>query len=206
MTKEEIVFRDYFKKFNLSDPAVKKVFRTLQSLFVKRGERFSHCNRVCKRAGFLVSGLLYASYIDEEGKEIVSRFYYAPKNMIVSSFQSFQDGKPANEYIEAIEDSYLLCISRDDLAKLYRSIGILNFITRIIAEQSYVQALQRIHFLQALSNEQKIKEFLKDDSELVNKVKVQQLASYLGMHRNQFTRLLRKNNFATKSASEGKQI
>jgi hypothetical protein len=130
-------------------------------------------------------GLLYAAYDDEKlENEKVSRFFYSPNQLIITSFESFKTQQRANEHITAIEPSYLFCISREGLDELYRLVPEMNFIGRMIAEQSYIQALQRVHTLQALNVEQRLDDFFQRHPGLFNRIQRQHLTSYAGVNRN----------------------
>lgn len=182
------VISNFLKQHHLSDEGIGEVLAHIESVEVKRGKAFSKRGSVCKQVGILIGGLLYASYQPLNGKdEKVSRFFYQPKNMVVTSFESYQREVPANESIIAIEDSYLMCIEKRYLEQLYQRNPQVNYLGRKMAEDSYIKALQRIHNLQALSNFERVKEFKGHHLDLYNRVKSSQLASYLGMSRNRFT-------------------
>lgn len=195
-----------FKNYNLRPEHVRLICSALKPLKLNPGQRFSEAGKICKRLGILVNGLMYAAYETDDSKnENVSRFFYLPQNMIVTSFESFYNRKPSNESITAIEDSVLFYIERDALYELYKSIPEMNLIGREIAEQSYIQALQRIHSLQTMTTDEKVADFLEKNPSLANRLKANHLTSYLGANRNAISRYFkgkRKNNFATKVALE----
>ncbi len=183
------ILLQYFEKFSLTEEHVNMISSFLKPLSIKKGEKFCEKGKRTQQLGVLVNGLLIAWYETKgSDKEIVSRFYYTPRNIIVTSFESYYAGTPANETIEAVEDSHMLCITRDELYKLYEDVPEMNTIGRELAEQSYIQALQRIHDLQALTVEERIKAFKENHSELYNRVQRQHLCSYLGTNRNSLAR------------------
>jgi hypothetical protein len=158
---------------------------------LQTGEKFSTTGKICGKIGILVQGLLYASYVHEESiDEIVSRFFYSPKNVIVTSFESFTRKKIADESIIALEDSFLICITKNDLDQAFALSPSIERLGRIIAEESYIQASERIRSLQILKAKERIGHFRVSHPELVNRpsISTQQLASYLGMHRNVYTK------------------
>lgn len=191
-------------KFCLTPQQVDTIFTKLTVLHLKKGDLFSEINKRSNQLGILFRGLLVAKYVSQsDGREIVSRFFYPPRNIIVTSFESFSQGIVANESIEAIEESFLFCITNEDLEELYKTIPEMNLIGREIAEQSYIQALGRIHALQALNVEEKMEDFFEQHSSLINKVQIRHLCSYLGTHRNALSKFFKKKretNYATKGA------
>ncbi len=186
---------------NVSDPypghteilnQLKEFFSERQSIVLKKGEVFIDYGEKNRKLGILISGLLYASYISENGKEWISRFYYIPQNSIVSSHEAFIKGKKSVECIRAYEDSELIIVDRSEYEELLENHPELERLARIMAEESYILALQRAHSLQSLSASQRVKKFVQEHHQIVSRVQRQHVASYLGIHRNIFTRILNK--------------
>jgi CRP/FNR family transcriptional regulator, anaerobic regulatory protein len=189
----------YFKNFQIPSKSMQLIISSLQPLTIDKGEDFSLQGKVCNKIGILVSGLLYAYYYTDEGEQKVSRFFYIPKNdnelmstSVVTSFESFRLGINSNETITAIEKSELYYLSKNDLEKLYEKIPEMNYIGREIAEHGYIQTLQRVHSLQAVKNEQRFMKFFKETPELFTRLKIQHITSYLGMNRNEYSKLMKK--------------
>lgn len=171
---------------------LKDFFSTRQPVVLKKGETFVNYGEQNRKLALLLKGLLYATYTAENGQEWISRFYYTPDNCIVSSHETFMNGRKSCESIRAYEDSELICIERAEYDALLDSHPQLERMVRIMAEESYVQALNRIHTLQSLSASQRVKKFMNEHAEIVSRVQRQHVASYLGIHRNIFTRILNK--------------
>ncbi len=183
---------NYFQRqYAISEKNMDEVKRCVSVTHLRKGQTFIIKGRICNKIGILSEGLLYAFYDNKKtGKEITSRFFYLPKNPVVTSFESFHLVLPSNETIKALEDSFLLCFDRESIKHLYSTIPELSEIGRKIAEDSYIMALRRIHSLQALDNKGRIIDCLKNQPELFNRIQRQQLASYLGVNRNAITELL----------------
>lgn len=180
-------------KNGMATDSIKKIISVLEALPLKKGEFFSRAGKNADKLGILIKGLLIAKYEkNNSAVDIVSRFYYSPRNIIVASFESFHSGKKPNESIEALEDSYLAIISRENLYKLYDEVPEMNKIARQWAEQSYILALQRIHQLQAMNVKERIEDFYRCHPEIASKVQIQHLCSYLKANRNSLARQIAK--------------
>jgi len=171
---------------------LREFFASRQPVQLKKGEVFLDYGEPNRKLGLLLDGLMYASYTSESGQEWISRFFYCPDNGIISSHETFMTGKESNEIIRAYEDSELIYIDRNEYEDLLNQNPELHRLARIMAEESYVQALRRVHSLQSLTASQRVKMFVKEHSEIVSRVQRQHVASYLGIHRNIFTRILNK--------------
>lgn len=61
--------------------------------------------------GFVVKGSFRLFRVGEDGQEHIMRF--AIENWWISDFASFMSGEPSTAYIEALEDSELILITKD---------------------------------------------------------------------------------------------
>jgi CRP-like cAMP-binding protein len=161
-------------------------------IILKRGEPFIGYNEKMQKIGILINGLLYATYISDNGTEWISRFFFPPNNFIVSNHRSFYLGKNSSESIKAYEDSELIFIEKEEFKYLLDHHPKFERTVRILAEESYIQAMERIHSFQSLNAEQRIRKFFDEYPELGKKLQRQHIASYLGIHRNILTRFLYK--------------
>ncbi len=178
----------------LATDSIEKIIPALKPIKLKKGDFFSEIGKRTDKLGILINGLLVAKYEkDNSPEEVISRFYYSPRNIIVASFESFYSGAKANETIEALDDSYLVVITKAALNHLYNVVPEMNKIGRQLAEQSYILALQRIHQLQAMNAEERFTQFYRDHPEIANKIQVRHLCSYIGVNRNTLSRLARKS-------------
>lgn len=187
MDQKKIISRfehtlDLIDSFNLeNDPVV-----------LRKGELFINYGEKNTKIGILIDGLLYASYLSVNGTEWVSRFFFPPNNFIVSNHRGFVLGKDSTEAIRAYEDSKLIFIEKEEFKNLLDKNHKFERTVRILAAESYIQAMDRIHSFQSLNAEQRIRKFLEEYSELAQKLQRQHIASYLGIHRNILTRILYK--------------
>ncbi|TDN96340.1 CRP-like cAMP-binding protein [Sunxiuqinia elliptica] len=167
-------------------------FAKQESVSLKKGETFLAYDEPNQKLGILLKGLMYATYVAESGQEWISRFFYTPDNAVLSSHDSFLSGENSTEAIRAYEDSEIIFISKPEFEKLLENSSELQSLVRRMAEESYVNALKRVHMLQSLTASQRVKQFVKEHRDLVSRVQRQHIASYLGIHRNIFTRILNK--------------
>ena len=157
-----------------------------------KGELFIDYGEKNTKLGILLDGLLYSTYLSESGTEWVSRFFFPPNNFIVSNHRGFVLGKNSTEAIRAYEDSTLIYIDKEEFKHLLDTSHKFERTVRILAEESYIQAIDRIHSFQSLNAEQRIRKFFEEYPVLAKKLQRQHIASYLGIHRNILTRILYK--------------
>ena len=187
MDQDKIISRykltlEVIDKLNLKNKPVK----------LNKGDSFIEYGEKTKRIGILLNGLLYATYISDEGSEWISRFFYPPNNFIVSNHEGFYFGKNSTECIRAYEDSEIVYMDKEEFKRLLDTNNRFERTVRILAEESYIQAMSRVHSFQSLNAEERIRKFFAENPELGKKLQRQHIASYLGIHRNILTRFLYK--------------
>lgn len=171
---------------------LKKFFETKNPEKLRKGEHFLDYGDQSQKLGIVLDGLLYSTYISESGQEWISNFFYPPNHSIITSHESFMLESKSTESIRAYEDSTLIYITKSEYDSLTKQNPQLEHMVRVIAEASYVQALKRVYALQSQTAMQRVKKFIAENGDLVSRVQRQHIASYLGIHRNIFTRVLHK--------------
>ena len=179
-------------RYNLTLEVIDQLNLKNKPVPLLKGESFIGYGEKIKRIGILLHGLLYATYISDEGTEWISRFFYPPNNFIVSNHEGFYFGKNSTESIKAYEDSKIIMIEKEEFKYLLDNNRRFERTVRILAEESYIQAMSRVHSFQSLNAEQRIRKFFTENPELGKKLQRQHIASYLGIHRNILTRFLYK--------------
>jgi CRP-like cAMP-binding protein len=187
MDKNKVISR-----FNVTLDLIDQLDLKNKSVWLKKGDAFIDYGEKTKRIGILINGLLYASYVSGNGAEWISRFFYPPNNFIVSNHDGFYFGKNSTESIRAYEDSELVYIEKEEFKNLLDNNRRFERTVRILAEESYIQAMERVHSFQSLNAEQRIRKFFAENPALGKKLQRQHIASYLGIHRNILTRFLYK--------------
>lgn len=128
---------------------------------------------------FINSGSLRLFTINTEGIE-TSR-YFAFENIFCTALPSFIDQKPACEFMQAIEKSELLKISRKDFYKLVNKYPQFDKIYREILELGFITAQQRIYGFQGFNALEKVKWVIKNQPKFLLRVSNKMAASYLGI-------------------------
>ncbi|MEQ8926139.1 MAG: Crp/Fnr family transcriptional regulator, partial [Fulvivirga sp.] len=134
---------------------------------------------VCKQYHFIVDGCFKMYKIDDAAKE--HNLHFAVENQWITDIGSFHSERPSQLYIEAIEPSTILQLSKPDLIEFYEDNIKFNRIFRVMVEEEYVRLQQRL--LQTISTtaEQRYLEFIELYPDLYNRISNVQVASYLGI-------------------------
>jgi CRP-like cAMP-binding protein len=145
--------------------------------------------QVAQRLYFVEQGLV-RGYALHAGQEISS--WFMREGDFVISIVSFLTQQPSTEYLELLEPSVLHSIGHAQLAELYRTFPEFNYAGRVLTERYYVQSEQRAHQLRTLPAAERYAELVADFPNLLQRVPLKQLASYLGTSPETLSRLRAK--------------
>ena len=148
---------------------------------------------------FVVRGCLRMYKIDEKGATHIVQF--AAENHWISDLGSFHGLKPSVLNIEALEDTVVLQINREDLISLYINAPKFDRIFRVLIENSFVRLQERL--LQNISStaEERYQSFLDVYPHLANRLSQVQVVSFLGIT-PEFLSRLRNRRSKTQKPSE----
>jgi CRP-like cAMP-binding protein len=127
---------------------------------------------------FVVKGCARAFYL-KEGKDISD--WFAFENDFISSIHSFFLGVPSPHYIELLEPTTFLEISKDAVLSLCDKYHDFDRLGRIIVTNTMLRLQQRIVSMQFETALQKYNSLLSIRSDITQRVPLTHIASYLGI-------------------------
>ncbi len=136
---------------------------------------------------FIVSGYMRLFYYDKEGDEQTTFISTHPH--FLASFLCFINQIKATENIECITDCKILRIKHAHLKTLIDESENFKKFSLIIFQQAISTTSLRANDLATLSAEQRYKKLIENNSEIVNNVPVQYIASYLGIKPQSLSRI-----------------
>lgn len=154
-----------------------------------------NAGEICKHSYFVNSGLLRSFNINDNIVEHVLQF--ACEGWWIGDMYSLLSQKPGNLFIEVMEDSEVVLLPKENQEKLYAEIPKLERFFRILTENSLVSNQERLMDNLSLTAEERFEKFCKKYPTLIQKVPQKQIASYIGVTPEFFSKmkskLLRKN-------------
>lgn len=153
-----------------------------------------NAGEICRHSYFVNSGLLRSFNINDNIVEHVMSF--ACEGWWIGDMYSLLSQKPGNLFIEVMEDAEVVLLSKENQEQLYLEIPKLERFFRILTENSLVANQERLMDNLSLSAEERFEKFCKKYPTLIQKVPQKQIASYIGVTPEFFSkmksRLLRK--------------
>ena len=151
----------------------------LQSKTLKRKEYLLRAGGPCNTENFIAKGCLRTYTIDDNGFEHILSF--SIEGWWAGDLYSFVTGTPATYFIDALEDTELLQISKPGLDKLYEKVPKFERFFRIKLQNAFIAQQRRVNQNLSLTAEQRYLQFMEKYPTLDQRIPQKQLAAYLGI-------------------------
>lgn len=151
----------------------------LQTKKLKRKEFLLMQGDICITENFIVSGCLRTYTIDDNGFEHILMF--GIEDWWVGDLYSFLTQSPATFFIDALEDTEILQISKANLDQLYQRVPKFERFFRLIIQNAFIAQQQRINQNLSFSAEQRYLDFILKYPQLEQRLSQKQVSAYLGI-------------------------
>ena len=177
----------YFKKFNsLSKEAERAIDEISSIVTIKKGKNLQPIGHTCKTIYFINKGIARIYYYKEEN-DVTECFAF--ENNIIARVESLFTGNPSRKAIQILEDAEVVAINSTQLFKLYDSFPEIERLFRKIFETAYVDTVHRIEGIQFHTAEERYKALLKESPNILQRVPLKYVASYLGITQVSLSRI-----------------
>lgn len=149
-----------------------------------------HSGEICKHSYFVNNGLLRSFNINDNIVEHV--LHFACEGWWIGDMYSLISQKPGNLFIEVLEDAEVVLLSKENQEQLFIEIPKLERFFRILTENSLVSNQERLMDNLSLSAEERFEKFCKKHPSLIQKVPQKQIASYIGVTPEFFSKMKSK--------------
>jgi len=142
---------------------------------------------VCRFNAFVCKGFLRNYYVDDNGQDHIMQF--APENHWTGDRESMDSGLPSKYNVDALEDSEILLLSKEDFEMIRKTIPAFNDFVNESLKKNAVVLQERIHVNISLSAEEKYRDFILKYPSISNRVPLHMIASYLGVSAETISRV-----------------
>lgn len=136
---------------------------------------------------FVNAGILRSFNINDNINEHV--LHFACEGWWIGDMYSYLSGKPGNLFIEVLEDTDVVIITKENQEILYHEIPKLERFFRILAENSLVAHQERLMDNLSLTAEERFEKFCSKYPTLIQKVPQKHIASYIGVTPEFFSKM-----------------
>ena len=182
MNLEQILDRFYA----LPPPSKTSLLKCITELSFHKGHILLRADKIEKNIYIIKKGIVRA-YSNHDGNEVT--FWFGMEGDPVVSMRSYVQNQHGYEDIELLEDCELYEIKTYDLQQLYHEdIHITNW-GRKFAEHELIKSEERLISLQIQNATERYKDLLKNNADLIQRVQLGHIASYLGITQVSLSRI-----------------
>lgn len=134
---------------------------------------------ICKHVAFVNSGILRSFTVNEKGNEYIMQFAF--EGWWISDQFSFISGEPSLVYIEALEPTEILLLSKDSREEMFNRLPKIERYFRILLENHLVSLQRRLMHSISYPAEIRYRQLLEIRPDIAQKVPQHMIASYLGI-------------------------
>jgi CRP/FNR family transcriptional regulator, anaerobic regulatory protein len=179
---------------NLNAKEEEAFLQILEYKKLKKKEYLLQEGQICNKITFINSGCIRCFY-NVDGVENTIQFFF--NDSWYTDYASFLTGNPTMENMQALENSEVVQIKKNDLYKLYETMPIFERVGRIFAENAFLSVSQLNQMKTNEEPEIRYLNLLKTRPELAQQIPQHYIASYLGIKPETLSRI-RKRIFTDK--------
>jgi len=175
----------------LTEQEWKLISSKLSCKCLKKNEALISIGEVCDKVWFISKGLIRYYQYDVYQNDRTTCF--AMENNFSTPFSSYLKSKPSHEVLVALEETEIIEITKSDFSTFIDTMPSMNSMYRQVLEEAFLQMENLNYILQhhtALERYQKL--ILEDSPELLQRVPLIYLASYLGISPETLSRVRAK--------------
>lgn len=171
---------------DFSDESWQVLQSFITPMHLKRNECLLREGEVCNAVYFIVKGFCKASHW-VDGKEINTAFF--KEHDFVTNIKSLRQQVPSGYDIKACEVMDVIRLDKQKLLQAYQVSPQIETFGRKILELMVSKQEEEADTFRLLSPKQRYEQFTKSYPDLLQRVSLTQLASYLGMSRETLSRI-----------------
>ena len=154
--------------------------------FTKK-DYYLRAGECCRSKGYLNKGCTRNYVVDEKGHERI--LFFSFEDWWLGDFDSYYSGKPATNYVQMLEDSELLIISKENFQRSEQEIPKLKqwYSSKMLSSAS--AARNRIEEMKTLSAEERYLKLLEKQPHIFQRIPLQYIASYLNIEPPSLSRM-----------------
>jgi len=186
----ELLTQNILKHITLSKKELDNFCNLFNQKEVQKKHFLMREGDICKFEGFVIKGLFRVYHIDSNGFEQV--LYFAQENWWITDIDSFTNETPSQLYIQALEDSEVLLISKKDKEFAYINIPKIEKLFRVMTQKTHIALQRRIIDNLSKTADQRYIDFIQKYPTLFQRLTNVQIAAYLGISHEFLSKIRRK--------------
>lgn len=179
------------KKILLTDTDITLCKKYFEPIKFQKNTTIEEQDKIPQYLYFISAGYMRLFYYDDNGDEVTTNI--SGGNNFIASYLSLINQTKAKENVECITECEVLRILRTSLVDLIDQSENFKKFSLIIFELAIASNEKRANDFATLTAEQRYKKLIAEQSQIVQNVPIQYIASYLGIKPQSLSRIRRQS-------------
>ncbi len=177
----------FIQTFAFTEEEFALFLSSFKSVTISKKDYYLRAGEICKSKAYLNKGCARNFVLDEQGHERI--LFFAFEDWWLGDFDSYYSGKPGTNYVQILEDSELLVISKENFQKAEQEIPKLKqwYSTKMLRSASATR--NRIEEIKTLSAEERYLKLIEKQPHIFQRIPLQYIASYLNIEPQSLSRI-----------------
>lgn len=184
-------FIELFKgTYGFTEEEFGSALRCFRVLEVPKKEFFLRAGEISNAKAYLNKGCARCYVLDEKGHERIVSFAF--EDWWLADFGSYYSGKPGSTYIQMLEHSQLLVISKESFQRLENDVPKLKqwYATKVTRHADMLS--KRLEEMRTLTAEERYLNMLEAQPEIFQRIPLQYIAAYLNIEPQSLSRMRKR--------------
>ncbi len=155
-----------------------------------KNEVYTEEGKIQKQGAFIVEGLMRETFTDDLGNE--RNMNFLQENQYAFHYPTFMKREPSPFSYQCIEPTVVVNLPINHIHNAYEKIPKFEKYGRMRSEKRILLQRQRLKDFISKSAEQRYIDFVEKNPQLLQRITISHLCSYLGMERQTLTRIRKK--------------
>lgn len=177
-----------FNQFDtLSPDTITHIFSLLKPCNGTKGDILGDAGQISSKLFLIQKGLARVYSITEQGKEV--NCYFAAEGDYLTNIDSFFTQQKSIYTVELLEDSVLCYLTYNDWTTLTKTYPEFDTLARERFTAGYLKLVERLQNTNFKTAQEKYEAFLKEHSNIQNRLSLGHIASYIGITQETLSRI-----------------
>lgn len=174
---------------NLNNQQIEFLMSKVEVLELRKNEYLSEAGKVPRYVGFVLEGVFRFCYYNNKSEEVTN--YFVDEGNFVVDNEKFESQIAATEYVQAITDCKVLVFNKKDWDEISDTIVGWEMMKAKMVKKCLTLAMERRSPLVSEDASTRYLSFITAFPNLVNRIPLSHVASYLGVTQQSLSRIRR---------------